>query len=87
MLWVQQQYFFQQHIDAMAGIPWELKTPKIFGVKLTGKLRGWASPKDIILHLAGKMTVKGGTGRIVEYFGDGVQNLSCTGMVCFCSHV
>ncbi|CCA70178.1 probable mitochondrial aconitate hydratase [Serendipita indica DSM 11827] len=69
-------------VDAMTGTPWELKAPRITGVHLKGKFpeHGWASPKDLILHLAGKLTVKGGTGRILEYFGDGVYNQSCTGL-------
>lgn len=66
-------------VDVMAGMPWELKMPKVIGVKLTGKLNGWVSPKDVILKVAGILTVKGGTGAIVEYFGEGAQNLSCTG--------
>ncbi len=65
--------------DVMAGLPWELKWPKLIGIKLTGKLNGWASAKDIILKVAGILTVKGGTGCIVEYFGDGAESLSCTG--------
>src|SRR5699024_6552296 len=65
--------------DVMAGLPWELKFPKLIGVKLTGKLNGWVSPKDVILKVAGILTVKGGTGAIVEYFGEGAQSLSCTG--------
>lgn len=65
--------------DVMAGLPWELKMPKLIGVHLTGKLNGWATPKDIILWVAGKLTVKGGTGAIVEYFGEGAKNISCTG--------
>jgi len=65
--------------DVMAGLPWELKMPKLIGVHLTGKLNGWATPKDIILWVAGKLTVKGGTGSIVEYFGEGARNISCTG--------
>lgn len=72
-------------VDVMAGLPWELKAPKFIGVKLTGKLNGWSSPKDIILKLAGILTVKGGTGSIVEYFGDGVETLSCTGMGTICN--
>ncbi len=72
-------------VDAMAAIPWELKAPKILGVHLTGKLSGWTSPKDVILHLAGKLTVSGGTGHIVEYFGSGVDTLSCTGMATICN--
>ncbi|KAI5954187.1 ACO2 [Candida jiufengensis] len=67
-------------VDALTGTPWELKAPKIMGVKLTGKLSGWTSPKDVITKLAGILTVRGGTGYIVEYFGEGVSNLSCTGM-------
>lgn len=65
--------------DVMAGLPWELKMPKLIGVHLTGKLNGWATPKDIILWVAGKLTVKGGTGAVVEYFGEGASNISCTG--------
>lgn len=65
--------------DVMAGLPWELKWPKLIGVKLTGKLNGWTSPKDVILKVAGILTVKGGTGCIVEYFGEGVTSMSCTG--------
>jgi aconitate hydratase len=65
--------------DVMAGLPWELKWPKLIGIKLTGKLNGWASAKDIILKVAGILTVKGGTGCIVEYFGEGAESLSCTG--------
>lgn len=72
-------------VDVMAGIPWELKCPKIIGVKLTGKLNGWTAPKDIILKLAGILTVKGGTGAIVEYFGPGVESISCTGMATMCN--
>ena len=65
--------------DVMAGLPWELKFPKLIGVKLTGKLNGWAAPKDVILKVAGILTVKGGTGAIVEYFGEGATSMSCTG--------
>ncbi|KAF9929190.1 aconitate hydratase [Modicella reniformis] len=72
-------------VDAMANIPWELKAPEVIGVKLTGKLNGWTSPKDVILHLAGKLTVRGGTGHIVEYFGQGIDTLSCTGMGTICN--
>ncbi|KIZ04123.1 aconitase 2, partial [Monoraphidium neglectum] len=72
-------------VDVMAGLPWELKAPKVIGVKLTGKLSKWTSPKDVILKVAGILTVKGGTGAIVEYFGDGVDNLSCTGMATICN--
>lgn len=67
-------------VDALVGAPWELKAPKIRGVRLVGQLSGWASPKDVILALAGKLTVRGGTGYITEYFGPGVESLSCTGM-------
>ncbi|KAF9073717.1 aconitase family-domain-containing protein [Rhodocollybia butyracea] len=67
-------------VDAMTGTPWELKAPKIVGIHLTGKLSGWATTKDLILHLAGKLTVRGGTGRILEYFGPGVHGQSCTGL-------
>jgi aconitate hydratase len=67
-------------VDVMADIPWELKAPKVLGVKLTGKLSGWSSPKDVILKLAGILTVKGGTGYIVEYFGEGVESISATGL-------
>lgn len=65
--------------DVMAGLPWELKFPKLIGVKLIGKLSGWTAPKDVILKVAGILTVKGGTGAIVEYFGEGATNISCTG--------
>ena len=71
--------------DVMAGLPWELKMPKLIGVKLTGKLSGWASAKDVILHVAGILTVKGGTGCIVEYFGDGAETLSATGKGTICN--
>ena len=67
-------------VDVMAGMPWELKMPKLIGVKLTGKMNGWTSPKDVILKVAGILTVKGGTGCIVEYFGEGAQSLSATGI-------
>lgn len=66
-------------VDVMAGMPWELKFPKIFGVKLTGKLSGWASPKDVILKLLKILTVKGGTGAVMEYFGEGCESISATG--------
>jgi aconitate hydratase len=66
-------------VDVMAGMAWELKWPKLIGVKLTGKLNGWTSAKDVILKVAGILTVKGGTGAIVEYFGEGVTSMSCTG--------
>ncbi|EFA75175.1 aconitase [Heterostelium album PN500] len=72
-------------VDVMAGIPWELKAPKIIGVKLTGQLKGWSSPKDVILRVAHLLTVKGGTGAIVEYFGPGVDTLSATGMATICN--
>lgn len=72
-------------VDVMAGMPWELKMPKLIGVKLTGKLSGWSSPKDVILKVAGILTVKGGTGAIVEYFGEGAKNLSCTGKGTICN--
>ncbi|KAL7776585.1 hypothetical protein CFE70_007002 [Pyrenophora teres f. teres 0-1] len=72
-------------VDALVDAPWELKAPKILGVKLTGELSGWASPKDVILKLAGQLTVRGGTGFIIEYFGPGVQTLSCTGMATICN--
>ncbi|MBS1593303.1 MAG: aconitate hydratase [Bacteroidetes bacterium] len=72
-------------VDVMAGLPWELKWPKLIGVKLTGKLNGWASAKDVILKVAGILTVKGGTGAIVEYFGDGAVSLSCTGKGTICN--
>lgn len=71
--------------DVMAGLPWELKMPKLIGVKLTGKLNGWAAPKDIILKVAGVLTVKGGTGCIIEYFGEGAKALSCTGKGTICN--
>ena len=72
-------------VDVMAGMPWELKMPKVIGVKLTGKLGGWTSSKDVILKVAGILTVKGGTGAIVEYFGDGARSLSCTGKGTICN--
>lgn len=71
--------------DVMAGLPWELKWPKLIGVKLTGKLNGWTSPKDVILKVAGILTVKGGTGAIVEYFGEGAISMSCTGKGTICN--
>lgn len=71
--------------DVMAGLPWELKFPKLIGVKLTGKLSGWTSAKDVILKVAGILTVKGGTGAILEYFGEGAQSLSCTGKGTICN--
>ncbi|KAL4071678.1 aconitase family-domain-containing protein [Scleroderma yunnanense] len=72
-------------VDVMAGIPWELKCPKVIGVNLTGKIGGWTTPKDVILKVAGILTVKGGTGAIVEYRGSGVESLSCTGMATICN--
>ena len=72
-------------VDVMAGMPWELKWPKIIGVHLTGELSGWTSSKDVILKLAGILTVKGGTGAIVEYFGDGCASISCTGKATICN--
>ncbi len=71
--------------DVMAGLPWELKFPKLIGVKLTGKMNGWTSAKDVILKVAGILTVKGGTGAIVEYFGEGASNISCTGKGTICN--
>jgi aconitate hydratase len=71
--------------DVMAGLPWELKFPKLIGIKLTGKLSGWTSAKDVILKVAGILTVKGGTGAIVEYFGEGALSLSCTGKGTICN--
>lgn len=71
--------------DVMAGLPWELKFPKLIGVKLTGKLNGWTAPKDVILKVAGILTVKGGTGCIVEYFGEGAEAMSCTGKGTICN--
>lgn len=72
-------------VDVMAGMPWELKFPKLIGVKLTGKLNGWTSAKDIILKVAGILTVKGGTGAIVEYFGEGANSFSATGKATICN--
>jgi aconitate hydratase len=72
-------------VDVMAGMPWELKFPKLIGVKLTGKLNGWTSAKDVILKVAGILTVKGGTGAIVEYFGEGATSMSCTGKGTICN--
>ncbi len=72
-------------VDVMAGMSWELKFPKLIGVKLTGKMSGWASAKDIILKVAGILTVKGGTGAIVEYFGEGASTISCTGKGTICN--
>jgi aconitate hydratase len=72
-------------VDVMAGMAWELKFPKLIGVKLTGKMNGWTSPKDVILKVAGILTVKGGTGAIVEYFGEGATSMSCTGKGTICN--
>jgi aconitate hydratase len=72
-------------VDVMAGMPWELKFPKIIGIKLKGKLSGWTSPKDVILKVAGILTVKGGTGAIIEYFGEGTETISCTGKGTICN--
>lgn len=72
-------------VDVMAGMPWELKFPKIIGVHIIGKMNGWTSPKDVILKLAGILTVKGGTGAIIEYFGEGTKTISCTGKGTICN--
>ena len=72
-------------VDVMAGMPWELKFPKLIGIKLTGKLNGWTAPKDVILKVAGILTVKGGTGCIIEYFGEGAKSMSCTGKGTICN--
>jgi len=72
-------------VDVMAGFPWELKFPKLIGVKLTGKMNGWTSAKDVILKVAGILTVKGGTGYILEYFGEGANSISCTGKGTICN--
>ncbi|MFC1482874.1 aconitate hydratase [Candidatus Margulisiibacteriota bacterium] len=72
-------------VDVMVGLPWELKMPKSIGVKLTGKLQGWSSAKDVILKLAGILTVKGGTGAVIEYFGKGSETISCTGKATICN--
>jgi len=72
-------------VDVMTGIPWELKFPKLIGIHLTGKLNGWTSPKDVILKVAGILTVKGGTGCIIEYFGPGASSISCTGKGTICN--
>jgi aconitate hydratase len=69
----------------MAGMAWELKMPKLIGIKLTGKLNGWSAPKDVILKVAGILTVKGGTGAIIEYFGEGAKSLSATGKGTICN--
>ena len=72
-------------VDVMTGMDWELKVPQLIGVKLTGSLSGWASPKDVILKLAGILSVKGGTNAIIEYFGDGAKTISCTGKATICN--
>jgi aconitate hydratase len=72
-------------VDVMAGMPWELKFPQLIGVKLTGKMNGWTSAKDVILKVAGILTVKGGTGKILEYFGEGAEAISCTGKATICN--
>ena len=72
-------------VDVMTGMAWELKLPRLIGIKLTGKLNGWTSPKDIILKVAGLLTVSGGTGSIVEYFGEGAESISCTGKATICN--
>ncbi|MFT5827117.1 MAG: aconitate hydratase, partial [Urechidicola sp.] len=72
-------------VDVMADMPWELKMPKLIGVKLTGKLSGWSAPKDVILKVAGILTVKGGTDAVVEYFGEGALSMSCTGKGTICN--
>ena len=72
-------------VDVMAGMPWELKLPKLIGVNLSGEMSGWTSSKDVILKVAGILTVKGGTDAIIEYFGDGANKLSCTGKGTICN--
>jgi len=72
-------------VDVMTGMPWELRMPRVIGVRLTGSLKGWATPKDVILKLAGMLTVKGGTNAILEYFGPGTENLSCSGKATICN--
>ena len=72
-------------VDVMADMAWELKFPKLIGVKLIGKLNGWTAPKDVILKVAGILTVKGGTGAIIEYFGEGAESMSCTGKGTICN--
>jgi len=72
-------------VDVMAGLPWELKFPKIIGINLTGKLSGWSSPKDVILKITGMLSVKGGTGSVIEYFGDGAESISATGKATICN--
>lgn len=72
-------------VDALTGTPWELKAPRVLGVRLHGQLQGWTAPKDVITYITGKLTVRGGTGYVVEYFGDGVRQLGCTGMATICN--
>jgi len=72
-------------VDVMSGMGWELKVPKLIGIKLSGRLNGWTSAKDVILKIAGILTVKGGTGSIIEYFGEGAEALSCTGKATICN--
>ena len=72
-------------VDVMTGMPWELRMPRIIGVRLTGSLKSWTTPKDVILKLAGMLTVKGGTNAVIEYFGPGTENLSCTGKATVCN--
>lgn len=72
-------------VDAMTYTPWELKAPKIIGVELRGKLSGWVTAKDVVLEVVGRLTVRGGTGCIIEYFGEGVESQSATGLYVFCS--
>nr|MBA2746116.1 aconitate hydratase [Flavisolibacter sp.] len=72
-------------VDVMSGMAWELKFPKLIGVKLTGKLSGWTAPKDVILKVAGILSVKGGTGAVIEYFGEGAKSMSCTGKATICN--
>lgn len=67
-------------LDPMTGFPWELKCPQVVGIHLKGHLNDWVSPKDVILHIAGRLSVRGGTGRVLEYFGEGVHSQSCTGL-------
>ncbi|KAH8835363.1 hypothetical protein DL96DRAFT_1666166 [Flagelloscypha sp. PMI_526] len=73
-------------VDALTGTPWELQAPRVLGIKLSGHLSGWATPKDVILHIASQLTVKGGTGYVIEYFGPGVESLSCTGAATICNN-
>ena len=72
-------------VDAMVGLPWEVKHPKLIGVRLTGKLSGWTAPKDVILWVCQQLTVKGGTDHIVEYFGPGTGSISATGKATICN--